>query len=515
MQKMNGIELQYVAGSIVSTFSLLNSNKELQQFNIDDFQKVLTYTESKLKGYFDIATLANAYTEQKVAKLINENNNFGHDDMYSDSGGLQVISKGAMITDELRETIYNVQAKYSKYAMNFDEMPLKIVGDEVQGIGKNGGEIVYIDELISINGKLTAEHTQKQIDTFNELDVETKILPVLHGYDGDSFVKYANEVLKDLDDKNERIGGLSIASLRGHSDGKVGMMKIFDFIPKILNHEDLEKKYLKHIHFLGISKYQRIIPILMMIKKGIIPKETKKISFDSTGITKAYIFGKVFKNVEEYKNPRNFKSALTLNDYRDKTYPNIAQFYQNVHKHYKDFEDYIFESWEELAQHSPNNGSKLTPSKQAEKYGSLYQKKFLAQQRYCGLYHMHCYISVIEAYIDDELSLDDIFDYNSSIKFIFETFNQAKTIKDFADITDYFYTSAKVGRTDLRILHCKTLDEFKKKYEDAEVDSYAELGITKDVEIISEELKKPWIKTCMHRAKKDYDDSHKPSNFLF
>jgi hypothetical protein len=38
----------------------------------------------------------------------------------------------------------------------------------------------------------------------------------------------------------------------------------------------------------------------------------------------------------------------------------------------------------------------------------------------------------------------------------------------------------------------------------------------KDVEILSEELKKPWIKTSMKRAKgNDYNNETNPSNSLF
>ena len=129
---------------------------------------------------------------------------------------------------------------------------------------------------------------------------------------------------------------------------------------------------------------------------------------------------------------------------------------------------------------------------------------------------MYCYLSMIEAFIDDELTLKDLFGKNDSIYNIFNTFDSVNTLEEFADQADFFYTSASRGRTNLRILACKTIAEFEKKYKTKQPCLHEELGIEKDVVIINEELKKPWIKSSMKRAKKNIwsDDEH-PGNSLF
>lgn len=511
---INGIELDYVSGSFTGLIRIANKNKELEQENIKDVTALLKYTHSKLRGYFTFSSLFNAYQEEKDGKLINENDRFAHTSLYADSGGLQVITAGKTITDEIKERVYTTQAQYSDYAMTFDEMPLKIVDHLSSGsIAGDDGQ-VYIDELIPIAAKNSAKHIQKQIDMFTALNTKTKIMPILHGYDGDSFIQYAENILNELHHIGDKIQGIAIASLRGHADNKVGLMKVFDYVPKIANSSKIDSKYMQHIHLLGIGAHQRLIPALMMVKKGLLP--IKKLSFDSTKIMKSYTYGKIFQNVAEYENPGNFNPMLTLRKYDDINYPNIKQFYMNVHDLFKDYKGYVFKDWEDLAKHSQNNGDVLTPSKQYEEYGIEYERKYLAQVRYCTMYHIHTFLSVCEAYLDDELSLDTIFKYNESILSIFLRFDTCNTPQAFADACEFFYNNAKVGRTDLRIVKCETLKEFEEKYEGVQVCAYDELGIEKDVEILGEELKKPWIKTSMKRAKgNDYNNETNPSNSLF
>lgn len=508
---VNGIELDYVSGSFTGLIKIPNKNKDIEKENIEDASNLLKFIHGKMKGYFTFSSLFNAYQEEKDGKLINENNRFNHTSLYADSGGLQVITAGKVINDEVKEKVYTTQAKYCDYAMTFDEMPLKIVPELATGSVAGADGQVYIDELIPITAKNSAKHIQKQIDMFEELETDTKIMPILHGYDGDSFIQYGETILNELQHIGDHIQGIAIASLRGHADNKVGLMKVFDYVPKIVNDDRINPKYKQHVHLLGVGAHQRLLPALMMVKKGILP--VKKLSFDSTKIMKSYTYGKVFQSVEEYKNPKDFDPVLTLKKYTDMTQLNIAQFYQNVHNLFMDYEGYVFDNWEELADHSQNNGDPLTAGKQFEKYGEAFEKKYLAQVRYATMYHIYTFLSVCEAYLDDELTIEDIMGYNDSIMHIFQKFDSAHTHEEFAEICDYFYTTAKTGRTDLRIVKCKTLKEYEEKYESEQVDSYAELGIEKDVEVLSEELKRPWIKTSMKRAKGVEDTSAMNSLF--
>lgn len=509
---LNGIQLDYVSGAIHSYMKLPNTNKELEEENLQDYKHLLEYLESKLKGYFTTSVLFNAFQEVSQGEQIKSRNGMGNSSIYSDSGGLQVLTKGLEITDELKEEVYNNQAKYSDFAMSFDEMPLISVRDDGQSNFANAK--VFIDELIPITAGNSAKHIQQQIKVFQALKSDTKILPIIHGYTAESYIDYAKGLFGNISDNEHIVNGLSIASLSSHFDTKVGIMKIFDVVPKILNDDFFKGKKLDHVHFLGVARPLRILPLLLLAKKGLLP--IKRLSFDSTAITKAASFGKAFINLDEIKNPRNFSPAITLNSYKNKNYPNVAQFYQEVHKFMKDYDGYVFDSWEDLAEHSPNNGSKLKCSEQFEKNGIEWERKFLAQTRYITFYNTYAYLSVLEAFIDDEITFKDIIKNNTGILTIFEKFNSVNTLEEFAEIADYFYNMASNGRTDSRTLVCKTIEEFEKKYNTEQPCLLKELGIEKNVEILNEELKKPWIKSSMKRARKDeWSDDNHPGNSLF
>jgi len=514
IKKINGIELDYVSGSFINFMKLLNKDKDLQKKDIENTKRMLTHIETKLKGYFTFSTLFNAYQEEKGGQTLQENDGLGHDKIYADSGGLQVVSTGKVINDEVKKKVYTTQAKYSDFAMTFDEMPLKLVESIATDSAIGDAGRVYIKELIPITAKQSAEHIQTQIDLFKELESSTKILPILHGYSADTFIEYAVNLLNSLEGIDDKIQGIAIASLNGHSDNKVGIMKMFDFIPKILNTSKINNEYLQHIHLLGVALPQRLIPVLMMIKKGMLP--IKKLSFDSTAIMRGMIFGKAYKNADEYKNPRNYKRGISLKKYNNKQFPNIAQLYQNIHNLFKDFEGYEFESWEDLAKHSPNNGVSLTPSKQFEKFGMEYERKFLAQGRYAVLYNNWAYLNTLEAYLDDKLTVQDIFGNNESISQIFNSFEEAKTLEEFDELCDWFYNSASKGRTDLRINSCETLKEFEEKYLKKQPCLHDALGIEKDLTIVNEEFRKPWLKTSLQKLNDvEYSDDDNPVNALF
>jgi len=512
-KNVNGVELDYVSGSVHKCLKIHNKNPELNEFNNSDYVNLLDYLQYKLKGYFRFSILFNAYQEKRNAIDLYKRNKLGGERVYSDSGGLQVLTKGLEITDEVKMKIYETQAKYSDFAMSFDEMPLRSKYDQESKSAGDKGQ-VYIEELVPIAAQNSAKHIQQQINEFKRLGSKTKIFPIIHGFSAKSYIEYAENIFNNITDSDNYIAGLSIASLSSHFDTKVGIMKIFDFVPKILNNQKINSKYLDHVHFLGVARPLRMLPLLIMIKKGLLP--IKRLSFDSTAIMRASLFGKAFINLEEIKNPNHFSPTITLNSYKNMNHPNVAQLYQNVHTFMRDYSEYCFETWEELAEHSYNNGSDLKLSEQFKKNGLEYEKKFLSQLRYLTIYNSYAYLSLLEAYIDNEITFKDFIGNNTSLLSIFEKFESVNTLDEFSDVCEYFYNNASNGRTDLRLEICKTVREFEDKYCGSICCLHKELGIEKDIEILSAELKKPWIKTSIKRArKKEWSSEQHPGNKLF
>lgn len=518
---VNGIKMDYVSGSLLPFLKITSgSTQEIKDYNISDFKKLLKYSETKLKGYFLLSTLFNAYQEVKDGEMLKKENKMGHESVYADSGGLQVLTKGKEITDEIKDKVYRTQALYSDFAMTFDEMPLRIIEDQDQfaKCAVDNNRVVHIKELVGITAKNSANHIQKQIDIFEETETDCKILPIIHGFSESSYIEYANTIFENLHSIKHHIQGMAIASLSANADNKVGVMKVFDYVPTLMNAEEINPEYRQHVHLLGLASFQRIIPVVMMAKKGIL-KTVKRVSFDSTALTKAYTFGRVYANLEELADPRDYTPMLGLNNWQDPSSKNVRQFYGYVHSMFKDYEDYLFESVEDLMNHSQNNGSKLTFAEQCKANGTDFERKVLAQIRYSSLYSMVTYLSVLEAYIEDEITVSDIFHYNDALLYIFEMFeNQAHTKDDFNEMCQFFYTKAGKGRTDMRYIIMDTIADFENSHFCKRDNAHPldELGIGEAPKRDKDYVRPDLLARRAKRAKKHFDpDAEHPTESIF
>lgn len=442
MKLVYGIKFEYVAGSSIGYFKLKNTDKAIEKWNFEDFTKMTKFVTDKLRGYIDCSYLFNAYQEQNDAEKLLQYNGLNHKNIYSDSGGLQATRKNITISNEFKEEIYKTQAKYSNFAMSFDEMPLKLIEANKTGDKVGSADRVYIRELIKPTAQQSATHIQHQVNVFNDLQTNTKILPILHGFrplkkyhqgkNDNTYSDYAKFLLDNIKNVNNHIQGIAVASLTTHADNRVGVIKLLDYVPRILSDKNINDEYLSHIHLLGLSSMQRLLPMIILAKNGLIDNRIKKISFDSTSINRAAMFGRVYKNENELKYPnhqdfKHFKVELGTKSFDDQSAHNVRQFYQQVHNLFHDYPDYIFNQpdefgligWESLAKHSQNNGDTRTLIQQfkaAKERGCMdYIKRYYQQYRLVLWYHNHTFLDTIERFIDGEVSSYDLFGYNNEI----------------------------------------------------------------------------------------------------
>lgn len=477
---VNGVMFDYCSGSLVPFLKLKHKDPQIAKNNYDDFMGLMNYVKGMLKGYFSTSTLFNAFQEESDGKFLTENNKLGHLFTYSDSGGLQAARRNMEINDELKERIYTVQHKYSDIAMTFDEMPFKAIevnaGTAVVGTSMR----CYIRDLIKDTAEHSAQHIRKQIEMFDKFESNTKIVPIIHGFrpskpyfkgeTDNTYVDYAKYMFDKIDNSSHHIHGLSIASLTTHPDNRVGILKVIDYVPRTLASPDIPDENLEHIHLLGLASPQRILPIIALVKHGLIDPRVKRISFDSTAITKAYTIGRVFKNYDEFKNPeqnRDYHPELTLQNYKNPNSKNVRQYYQQVHKYFHKYENYPFDSWEDLADHSPNNGDignngKPKPAgEQIKEKGREFELKFLAQVRICCMYQTWVYMDTLEKYIDGYLTIDDLAHYNTDIAAMYHDIERNATdMHDIFQIVEKHYRKVKA-----EIDHSvDTVEQFEAEY---------------------------------------------------
>jgi len=454
---INGIQFDYVSGSLLPFLKLRNKDPEIAKNNYADFVGLLNYVKSMLKGYVSFSTLFNAYQEESDGKFLTENNKLGHLFTYSDSGGLQAARRNMVIDNDLKERIYTVQHKYSDIAMTFDEMPFKNIAVNTGTAVVGTSSRCYIRDMIKDSAEHSASHVQKQIEMFDDLESNTKIVPIIHGFrpskkyfkgeNDNTYVDYTKYMFDKIDNNSKHIHGLSIASLTTHPDNRIGILKVIDYVPRTLSSLDIPSKNMEHIHLLGLASPQRILPVIALTKYGLIDNRVKRISFDSTAITKSYVIGRVFKNYDEYKNPGNnqfYHPELTLQNYKDPSAKNVRQYYQQVYKYFHEYKNFPFTSWEDLADYSPNNGDRRPAGEQIKEKGKDFQLKFLAQVRICCMYQTWAYLDILERYIIGDLVIDDIVHYNTDIAAMYHDIElHATDIHDIFEIVEKHYHKVK------------------------------------------------------------------------
>lgn len=443
---INGLELQYIAGSLLPFFKLKHKNKDIQKQNFDDYHGMVNYMKSHLKGYFTLGTLYNAYQE-KADGILLESNPLGNEIILSDSGGLQQARRGEKFSDEVKKEIYLNQAKYSDIAMNFDEMPFKPIAANAQTGVNMMASRCYIREMIAGSATDSAMEVKKQIEIFDSVEARAKITPIIHGFrahgkyfqgKGDNtYIDYAREMIKHIDNSKHHVGGLSFGSNTVSADNRVSILKILKFVPDTLWSKDLPDEYLKHIHLLGVASPQRLMVVLSMVRANLIDKRVKRISFDSTALTKAYTVGRIHKNRYEFENDTPMRPELTLKDYHDPSANNVRHYYQQVMEYFKNYDGLMFDDWEDLAKHSYNNGSKLKFAEQVTQNGgegSEFHIKYLHGIRLCTLYATWCYLEAMEDYIDGRRTASD-FPYGTDMVAIYNSIE-----KDIVDVETLYDT---------------------------------------------------------------------------
>lgn len=481
---VNGIELQYISGSSLPFFKLKHKDKKIQKENFDDFKGLLKYTNKHLKGYFTLGTLYNAYQEKNDGVLL-EKDNLGYNFILSDSGGLQQARRGEKFSEEVKRDIYLHQAQYSDLAMNFDEMPFKTIEANAETGVNLMASRCYIREMVKDTAILSADEVRKQIEVFNTIEARAKISPIIHGFrpqtpyfrgKGDNtYIEYAKEMIGRIDNSDGHVGGLSFGSNTVSADNRISILKLLQFVPHTLWSKDIPKEYLEHIHMLGVASPQRLMTILSMVRANIIDKRVKKISFDSTALTKAYTVGKVHKNRYEFENDTPMRPELTMKHFQDPNAKNIRHYYQQVYGHFKDYSGYMFDSWEDLAIHSYNNGAtdvnddgkKISKkfAKQVEEHGGVgsdFHRKWLQGVRLCGMYVQWCYIEAMEDYIDGRRVPED-FTYGTEMDKIYHSIERDITDADtLYDVVEMHLYKVK-SNMDFGVDTYKEFDEVSKQ----------------------------------------------------
>lgn len=265
-----------------------------------------------------ISVLFNAYTETAFEEWLRKWGLFGFENLYADSGGLQVVTTGKTADEKLKEQVYKSQST-SEFAMCFDEIPCenkplekKLMFEAGRRVYKKRSESdpdpkdeslntksnrsmtqnkFYYPDRAEACARKTAQNIRQQIEAFARLNSNTKVFYIIQGNDVDDMIDWFKIGIKELDAWHwDHVGGLALADtcMGNGPQQSVEMLEAYHRIRHIFG-EDYTKN---HIHLLGVGSVRRLIPLIQMDKGGFLPGDLR-VSFDSTTFSMSYVMGRV------------------------------------------------------------------------------------------------------------------------------------------------------------------------------------------------------------------------------
>lgn len=249
-------------------------NLTLNEFaNMPAIRDFYTTLITKYQGKYDhiISLLYNAYTEKRIGEKLAEGWK-GHDAIYADSGGLQIITRGLEITDSLKNDVYQNQGKCAQYGLCFDEIPVTVNGRSAKGDLNNR---TFSVDLHEPSARATGQNLRKQIETYLEQGSSCRPLLIVQGNCYDTYMRWVEYIVDELPaDYVQYIGGIAIGSAALGQGFLENVKKSFYYsqLPIDLTH--------KHMHLLGVGSVPRIIPAMTFVSSGLYGDT--KVSYDST-----------------------------------------------------------------------------------------------------------------------------------------------------------------------------------------------------------------------------------------
>lgn len=217
--------------------------------------------------------LFNGYTEKHTGEEVKSI--FEPYNIQVDSGGLQMITLGRTITEEMKDQVYQVQGKYGTIGHSFDKIPVKLVNGRSDRTNMGGRlfDPSLFDECAIESGKNLA----RQIESFIEQKTKARPMMIIQGNNQSWYQKWADIVLKQVPQSHwEYIYGIS-------SGGAVLGQGLREDVERVWTLSQLEvpDSMKKNFHLLGFGSMNRLIPVIEFEKAGVF-QDGVTFSYDST-----------------------------------------------------------------------------------------------------------------------------------------------------------------------------------------------------------------------------------------
>jgi len=270
--------------------------------------------------------LYNAYCEKKFP-IAFENFKGCYYKTHADSGGLQIITQGAQVDDEIKRKIYLNQAKYSDIAMSFDEIPLITVGGKS---ARNDMNTRFFDIDGYKNKAIeSAQNLIDQIRVFKEQKTKAKPMMIIHGNNFQNANEWADIMLDIIPFEDHKyLGGIAMGGGSFGMAEKEMVLRTAVAANILSRHRHLEQ----YIHFLGIGSVRLMFATMCLRKNGWL--KDVAISYDSTSHSSAPHMGRhVMKGAvnKTFTRELNQDYEIILNDIQ-RHYPSFQYSLKDFHE---------------------------------------------------------------------------------------------------------------------------------------------------------------------------------------
>ena len=284
---------------------------------LPEYTEIFNRHLSLIRKYCNIeghqfSLLYNAWTETTLGENISNHYSKSIDSIYADSGGLQIVTCGKCITEDMKIDVYKHQSSYANYGMCFDEIPLQILS--IGGKSKRNDIATRLFDITKMKhaATLTGKNITEQIKTYLIKESGCKPVLIIQGNCYETYLMWYEYVMSEVPQElHSYIGAIAIS---GAASGS-GML---EDIERAMVYSQLNSPS-NHLHLLGCGSINRMLPFIIMKKNGIL--QDVKISYDSTTHTSAPYQGRYFYNggkVIDFGRNMNPKYELIYSDIKTK-----------------------------------------------------------------------------------------------------------------------------------------------------------------------------------------------------
>jgi len=259
-----------------------------KESQMGDTAKRLNGMWSLLRGQHnhEFSFLYNAFIEKEFGEFFRDvYRGKGVNQIYADSGGLQMITLGKTITPQLKQEVYTNQGNYSDCAMSFDEIPVSLKSERSS---RSDTSSKYFDRSkFEWCARESGKNIRDQIETFLKMGSKARPFFIAQGNDLDSYVRWTELALEEIPKElHEFIGGVALGAVALGTGTLEDCKRAFYYTQLPLS------KTTHHFHLLGVGSVSRLLPVIAMQHHDMY--QNTLVSYDSTTHTSGVQMGRYY-----------------------------------------------------------------------------------------------------------------------------------------------------------------------------------------------------------------------------